>query len=395
MNDVTVKEGWDLRWHELEDVVEPSWGAMLVRWGPTMTRDVRVEGMRAPRDRGGWQQLAERVEWGELVVLESHSLLPGFCRDEEGRSWVVRPGVREPDRGILQSLLRWVEPPGSGWQRLVGAGKELVNRLARENAAALSEHLGGRARLADGRQLTVAETAELFRREGADLLPPSNALQAEGAAAVAALPAVEAIVSVVQALGTRGRSVVRDPKGFARDMRSAMNRRQQGDTEVLGNLGGIEAVRRRRHAREPRHPGRYQGPDDLTRGPEKELAEWEFKGTHGGRAYPARNKSGERQGSAAKNLRRANIMVDNKSRKVGQPSSRQGGPYTREEIELWREIKKRKGKKDHYFVHTDASTGRVRVYRQDHEGRIVEKVDDFQMEGFEAAKAVLREFRGK
>ncbi len=88
-------------------------------------------------------------------------------------------------------------------------------------------------------------------------------------------------------------------------------------------------------------------------------------------------------------------MVYEKSRKVGQPSGRQGGPYTEGEIQLWQEVLDRSGNKDHYFVHTDTQEGRVRVYRQDDDGQVMEKIDDFYMEDFEAARKIIGEVLGK
>ncbi len=37
----------------------------------------------------------------------------------------------------------------------------------------------------------------------------------------------------------------------------------------------------------------------------------------------------------------------------------------------------------------------MRVYRQDEKGRVMEKIDEFYMEGFEVAKKIIREFFGK
>ena len=403
MSSIRVVSGDKLRWNHLGDVVIPGVGAMMVGGGPRPWRDIHLDygfmsSSEVPRKREHWEALAERVREGHLFVVESNTSASGFIWDEERGTWVVRRGIPEDYRESLSWLLRRVrerhEYETSALERLVGAGKELVNRLARENAALLSEHLGGRATLADGRELTVEETAELFRRRGSGVLPVADGAEAEGAAAMAALPAVEAIVAMVQALGTRGRSVVRDPRRFAEDLRAAM-RHARSEAEVLGKLGKEQAKRRLGHASDARYVDRYHGPDDLTRGPGGRLAEWEAKGSAWGRPPPAKAKGNVRQGSAKKNRRRAKEMVKNKARKVGQPSGRQGGPYTAGEIELWSEIERAKGQKQHYFVHTDTREGRVRVYRQDKEGRVKEKIDDFYMEDFEAAKKIIGEVLGR
>ena len=84
-------------------------------------------------------------------------------------------------------------------------------------------------------------------------------------------------------------------------------------------------------------------------------------------------------------------MTEDNARKIGQPSNRQGGPYTQEEIDLWEEIKANKGRKQHISVHTNTETGMVRIYERDEDGVITRKLDEFKMENFEAMKQAIRE----
>ena len=138
---------------------------------------------------------------------------------------------------------------------------------------------------------------------------------------------------------------------------------------------------------------RFHGPDDITR-PEKGagLAEWEGKGTRRNSTAVAKDNKGNRQGSSIKNARRAEQMVTDKAKKIGQPSNRQGGPYTREEIDLWQEIKDLSGEKQHISVHTNTETGRVRVFRRDHRGIIQgDPLDEFTLENFKELKEAIGE----
>ena len=87
-------------------------------------------------------------------------------------------------------------------------------------------------------------------------------------------------------------------------------------------------------------------------------------------------------------------MTRDKARKIGQPSNRQGGPYTQEEIDLWWEVRLKKGNKQHISVHTN--TGRVRVYNRDKRGIVKgDPLDEFKMENFEEMKKVIGEAFGK
>jgi hypothetical protein len=59
------------------------------------------------------------------------------------------------------------------------------------------------------------------------------------------------------------------------------------------------------------------------------LAEWEGKGTNRDSTAVATDKHKNKQGSKEKNRLRAIRMTKDKAKKIGVPSNRQGGPYTR------------------------------------------------------------------
>jgi len=106
----------------------------------------------------------------------------------------------------------------------------------------------------------------------------------------------------------------------------------------------------------------------------------------------AMNKNKEKQSSAAKNLRRAKQMTnDKKIKKIGAPSTRQGGAYTQDEIDLWQEIKDLRGNKRHLSTHTNTKTGRVQVLERDRFGNNPKTIDDFQLEDFDNLKQAIEE----
>jgi hypothetical protein len=77
--------------------------------------------------------------------------------------------------------------------------------------------------------------------------------------------------------------------------------------------------------------------------------------------------------------------------KVGQPSNRQGGPYQEGEMVMYQEIRDLGGEKQHLLVHTNTTTGMVRTFEQVDGGKIGEKLDEFEMENFKEAKAMIEE----
>jgi len=61
-------------------------------------------------------------------------------------------------------------------------------------------------------------------------------------------------------------------------------------------------------------------------------------------------------------------------------------------MDLYWEIERKRGNKQHLLVHTNTETGLVRTFVQDDSGRIGEKLDEFQMENFEEVKAAIKGF---
>jgi hypothetical protein len=135
---------------------------------------------------------------------------------------------------------------------------------------------------------------------------------------------------------------------------------------------------------------RYHGPDDITRKDNK-LAEWEAKGSKDNQVRVAKDTKNRRQGSKDKNRKRAKTMMEKEQQgKVGVPSSRQGEAYTKGEIELWSEIFENEGEKQHFLVHTNTTTGKVRVFEQVNGGKIGEQLDEFEIENFGVAKEAIK-----
>jgi hypothetical protein len=119
------------------------------------------------------------------------------------------------------------------------------------------------------------------------------------------------------------------------------------------------------------------------------LAEWEGKGTNRDSTAVATDKHNNKQGSRKKNQLRAKRMTEDKAKKIGVPSNRQGGPYTQEEIDLWQEVKDMGGKKQHISAHTNTETGRVRVIGRSQDGNVAEMLDDFKIENFSEMKQAI------
>ncbi|MEJ2694002.1 MAG: hypothetical protein P8166_13395 [Candidatus Thiodiazotropha sp.] len=151
-----------------------------------------------------------------------------------------------------------------------------------------------------------------------------------------------------------------------------------------------QAHRRMGIETDPRYVNRYHGPDDLGH-QNKRLTETEAKASQDERVRVAKDNDDNRQGSKKKNRKRAETMKRKEQQgKVGQPSNRQGGSYTEGEMELYGEIERRRGTKQHLLVHTNTETGVVRTFLQGNEGEIGKKLDEFKMENFEEAKAMIK-----
>lgn len=340
-------------------------------------------------------RLREELKRGTRFLVgdaDNPPFSPVIVRDDRGRLKIVVDDHHSSLRGNLQWLIVNLpyangssRPKASLWDKALGAAKQVVNDAARRNAAALADSMGLRpTERRTGRAVDLAT-------EGADLLPPANAAQQEGARWLRAQGFSAAAASLLLALGTRGRAALRRPDAFVDDVKAAL-KNSRSVPEALGKAGLNQAKRRNGHTTDPRYIDRYHGPDDITRGPEGRLAEWEAKGTRRTSRAVARDGRGNRQGSSAKNEKRATLMTRDKARKIGQPSNRQGGPYTREEIDLWREIRLLKGNKQHLSVHVNTETGMTRVYNRDKRGIVVgEPIDEFRMENFGQLKQVIEE----
>ncbi|MDH2433053.1 hypothetical protein QCD60_10780 [Pokkaliibacter sp. MBI-7] len=159
-------------------------------------------------------------------------------------------------------------------------------------------------------------------------------------------------------------------------------------SEALGKLGMEQGRRLLGLKPDPRYVDRYHGPDGMSRDANGNLVEEEAKGTAGKSTAVASNNEGDKQGSAEKNARRGR-QVSRKSPKINQPSNRQGGPYSSDEIDLWREIANLDGKKRHISYHTDTETGQTTVYERDHRGNITDTLEDFVIQGFNEAKDII------
>ncbi|WDE08523.1 PAAR domain-containing protein [Thalassomonas viridans] len=168
-----------------------------------------------------------------------------------------------------------------------------------------------------------------------------------------------------------------------------INTRSPG--EALGKAGMIQAKKRLGLKTDPRYIDRYHGPDDMAQDNSGILTELESKGCNKNSTAIAKNNEGYKQCSKHKNKSRAKLMSRRKHKKIDEPSNRQGGPYTQDEIDLWKEVKASGGDKRHLSTHTNTDKGLVRVYERDDVGDITEMIDEFILEDFEKLKSAIEE----
>lgn len=161
-------------------------------------------------------------------------------------------------------------------------------------------------------------------------------------------------------------------------------------SEGVGKAGMEEAKKRLGYTTDPRYIDRYHGPDDIAQSREGRLSEWEAKGNKITTTAVAQDTEGFRQGSSPKNAKRAEVMVRDKSKKIGIPSNRQGGAYTEDEIDLWKEIEDRSGSKQHISVHTNTETGKVVVIERDLDGNKDKILDEFTIENIDEVKNTIK-----
>lgn len=124
----------------------------------------------------------------------------------------------------------------------------------------------------------------------------------------------------------------------------------------------------------------------------------EAKGS--GRGARSLSKHGDeaRQLSRRANHKRAMAMFK-KRPKIGKSSNRLGGPYTRDELDLYAFLDERMGMKRLLSVHTNTETGLTRSFERDGLGNIVpssrKPLDEFILEDLRELKNMLTEKRGK
>lgn len=316
----------------------------------------------------------------EIPVRPGHYRL--VARIDEGRSYQVDFEV--------------VDNTSTRWARTRGMAKALVNQTWRNYSADMIEGTGqdydiqvpgepGR------RRVTAKELAELYRRQGSDLLRLSDPAEAAGAQTVRDNPQAPLLIGAITALGSHGKSLLRHPDEFIGDLKRALTH-SRSETEALGELGMHQAKRRLDIETDPRYVNRYHGPDEIGLDGKQgnRLTETEAKASRDDRVRVATNKGKRKQGSAKNNRKRAEMMKKKEMQgKVGQPSNRQGGPYLEGEMELYQEIRDLGGEKQHLLVHTNTSTGMVKTFVQVDGGKIGKKLDEFEMENFKEAKAMI------
>ncbi|HEB66996.1 MAG TPA: hypothetical protein ENI93_03525 [Gammaproteobacteria bacterium] len=262
-------------------------------------------------------RLRKAIKNGSLfLVVDPYDppFSPVIVKDANGRLKIVLDehyaSARMNLRWLINNLPYNNGAPGpvvSLWDKALGAAKQVVNDAARRNAAALADSMGLRpTERGTGQAVDLAT-------EGTDLLPPANAAQQEGARWLRERGFSAAVASLLLGLGTRGRTALRRPDAFVEDMKAAL-KNSRSVPEALGKAGLNQAKRRNGHTTDPRYIDRYHGPDDITRGPEGRLAEWEAKGTRRTSRAVARDGRGNRQGSSAKNEKRATLMTRDKAR---------------------------------------------------------------------------------
>ncbi|WP_250868768.1 hypothetical protein [Alkalimarinus coralli] len=278
---------------------------------------------------------------------------------------------------------------------LVGGAKELLNQFLRENAAMHAEWMAGSGIIqyqdqATGEILSADEVAYRYKAEGRDMIPLSNETEQAAAKSLRNLPQTPAVVSAIMALGSRGKSLLRKPDQIIQDIEQALLN-SRSSSEALGKVGMEQAKKRQGITTDPRYIDRYHGPDDLALDKSGKLVEIEAKGNNKDSLTVAKNSNREKQSSKAKNKRRAELMTGEKRKKIDKPSSRQGGPYTDNELELWGKVLRSYGQKRHLSTHTNTETGRVRVLERDSEGEIIDILDDFSIESFDKVKQAIME----
>lgn len=390
-----IKRAWDLKEEDLPYIMSP-YNALSV-----LRNTVPRPASRYVLHHDAWYgNITEsHIKDGTYVLLDFR---PQYYAVDEGTGNIkhflpssldfnIRNllGITQGGGGNTDELQSEAKP--DWWDEVKGATKQVVNDIVRAQAASSAEWMQeeGIVQFKDssGKTLSAEEVSQAYRDSGKEAL---NILDKEqqGATAIAGVPAYPAVLLALEVLLTRGRKAIRHPQDMYNDMMKAV-KDARSEAEALGNLGMEQAKRRLGHTTEPNYKNRYHGPDDMARDTHGRRAEWESKGNQSSSRTVAEDVKGNKQGSKAKNRRRAEIMRE-KQPKVGQPSNRQGGPYTQAEIDLWESIFTSDGEKRHISSHTNTSTGETVVFERDFRGNIVSELDRFQIENFDEAKEIIK-----
>jgi hypothetical protein len=420
-----LKRAEDIDWQDLPSIETPFFFRSRVKqafsdqygksiWGIDEVLCNRVPGCYDPgRNPQKLVRLLELLEDGDIFLVHGIGSQPfnpvvqwiaDDGEDKERGRWAITPSVANSFVGSrLTSIISTVSRESRGgsagsslWDQAVGGAKELLNRIAAENGALNAEWFAEEGIFsykdkATGQTLSPEEVGERYRNDSAPLLEPEGPDEMAGAQTIRDLPQTPALVGVLSALGSRGKSALRHPQELLDDLKKALTH-SRSETEALGELGMHQAHRRLGIESDPRYVNRYHGPDDIGH-QNKRLTETEAKGSQDDRVQVATNNGKRKQGSAKNNRLRAEKMKKKEQQgKVGQASNRQGGSYTESEMELWQEIKDLGGNKQHLLVHTNTETGLVRTFTQGDSGQIGEEIDEFKLENFEEAKTAIKEF---
>ena len=229
--------------------------------------------------------------------------------------------------------------------------------------------------------------AERYRKAATFEITP---VEAAGANHVQSLPNYSAALLVAEVVASRGRNVLTDPKKLVDEVANAV-KDARSVPEALGQLGGQYALKKLEVAPHQDFINRYHGPDFMGIDKKGRLTEAEFKGNNKNSTRLASNKRGFKQGSNKKNRVRAKQM-SKKSRKIELESKRQGGAYTEKELALWRGIKGAKGKKRHIASFTNTESGKIKVFEQDEDGTLINKLMDEEIPDFEIKKQLIEEY---
>lgn len=367
-----------------------------------------------------FQLLQQDLLRGRVLITHPQISLPAFYwvppqGDDKGH-WELSAHVRPEHRSILQLARDNARTMQGGYWReespetpsaivrtvetATGAAKQAANDLMRRSAAINAQWQAetGKATFTDketGQVLSPDAVKQRWEDEGKDVLPITGADQQQGAQMAKDSPALGVAMVIAQTATSHGRNIIPQPDDLSKDLAKAIQGlrgpKDKQLSEALGKLGGEQAKRRQGMETDPRYVDRYHGPDDMTRDEKGALVEWEFKGNKTDSTSVTKDSKGHRQGSTEKNKRRSEKMARDKAKKVGVPSNRQGGTYTDEEIDLWKEVQEKEGNKRHVSVHTNTETGTVRTYDRDEEGKINRLLDEFEISHFDEIKTRLKD----